>query len=165
MRNSARFLGSRWGTGVELLADPGGHTMTTLFAATATVNRTKDVGRVSTGRVVTWVGQAMVAGMFLMSGGSKFAGVPAMVAMFDAIGIGQWFRYVTATIEVGSAIALLVPSLAPYGALALIPTMIGAVLTHLFIIGGGPGAGRAVGGAAPRRPRGRRGGIFHGAGA
>jgi putative oxidoreductase len=112
--------------------------MTTLFATTATVDRTNDIARVSNGRVVLWVGQFVIAAAFLMAGGSKFAGVPAMVALFNAIGIGQWFRYVTATIEVGSAIALLVPSLAPYGALALVPTMTGAVFTHLFIVGGSP---------------------------
>ena len=124
--------------------------MTTLFATTATVDGTKDIARVSRGRVVLWVGQFVIAAAFLMAGGSKFAGVPAMVAMFDAVGIGQWFRYVTATIEVGSAIALLVPTLAPYGALALAATMTGAVLTHLFIVGGSPlpalvlGAGAAA---------------------
>jgi len=112
--------------------------MTALFAATATVDRTKDVARVSTGRVVLWVGQVLVAGMFLMAGGSKLAGTPEMVAMFNAVGIGQWFRYVTATIEVGSAIALLVPPLALYGALALVATMTGAVFTHVFIVGGSP---------------------------
>ena len=38
----------------------------------------------------------------------------------------------------GSAIALLVRSLAPYGALALVATMLGAVFTHIFIVGGSP---------------------------
>jgi len=61
-----------------------------------------------------------------------------MLALFDAIGIGQWFRYVTGAIEVVSAVALLVPSLAPFGAAALVATMIGAVATHLLIIGGSP---------------------------
>jgi putative oxidoreductase len=112
--------------------------MTTVFSAVATPDRTKDIARVSNGRVVLWVGQFVVAAAFLMAGGSKFAGVPAMVALFNAIGIGQWLRYVTATIEVGSAIALLVPSLAPYGAVALAATMTGAVFTHLFIVGGSP---------------------------
>jgi hypothetical protein len=57
---------------------------------------------------------------------------------------------VTASVEVGSAIALLVPALAPYGALALVATMTGAVATHLFIVGGSPlpplvlGAGSAA---------------------
>jgi uncharacterized membrane protein YphA (DoxX/SURF4 family) len=124
--------------------------MTTLFATTATVDRTNDIARVSHGRVVLWVGQFLVAAAFLMAGGSKFASAPAMVALFNAIGIGQWFRYVTATMEVGSAIAVLVPSLAPYGALALVATMTGAVFTHLFIVGGSPlpalvlGAGSAA---------------------
>jgi uncharacterized membrane protein YphA (DoxX/SURF4 family) len=105
---------------------------------------------VSIGRVVLWVGQFVIAAAFLMAGGSKFASAPAMVALFNAIGIGQWFRYVTATMEVGSAIAVLVPSLAPYGALALVATMTGAVFTHLFIVGGSPlpalvlGAGSAA---------------------
>jgi putative oxidoreductase len=61
-----------------------------------------------------------------------------MLALFEAIGIGQWFRYLTGLIEVASAVALLVPALAPFGALLLVPTMIGAIATHLFIVGGSP---------------------------
>ena len=61
-----------------------------------------------------------------------------MVAMFDVIGVGQWFRYVTGLIEVVSGVALLVPSLSPFGALALVPTMAGAIIAHLFVIGGSP---------------------------
>jgi uncharacterized membrane protein YphA (DoxX/SURF4 family) len=76
--------------------------------------------------------------MFLLAGGSKLFGAAAMVAMFDAIGIGQWFRYITGLIEVSSAVALLVPSFAVFGAVALVATMIGAIATHLFIIGGSP---------------------------
>jgi hypothetical protein len=76
--------------------------------------------------------------MFLLAGGSKLLGAPAMVGLFDAIGIGQWFRYLTGLIEVGSALALLVPSFAVFGALALVPTMIGAIVVHLFIVGGSP---------------------------
>jgi putative oxidoreductase len=58
--------------------------------------------------------------------------------LFEAIGIGQWFRYVTGAIEVVSAVALLVPSVAPFGAAVLVATMIGAVATHLLIVGGSP---------------------------
>jgi uncharacterized membrane protein YphA (DoxX/SURF4 family) len=88
--------------------------------------------------VALWVTQVAVAGMFLLVGGSKLAGAPDMVGLFDAIGIGQWLRYVTGSIEVVSAVALLVPSLAPFGALLLAPTMVGAIATHLFIVGGSP---------------------------
>ena len=90
------------------------------------------------GLIALWIVQVALAGMFLLAGGSKLLGVPAMVALFDAIGVGQWFRYVTGLIEVGSAIALLVPSFAVFGALALVATMVGAIVTHLFIVGGSP---------------------------
>ena len=53
--------------------------------------------------------QVVLAAMFLMAGGSKLAGVPAMVSLFDLIGMGQWFRYVTGVIEVISGIALRPP--------------------------------------------------------
>jgi putative oxidoreductase len=74
--------------------------------------------------------------MFLFAGGRKLTGAPELVALFDAIGVGQWFRYVTGSIEVVSAVALLVPSWAALGAVLLIPTMVGAGFTHLFIVGG-----------------------------
>ena len=92
----------------------------------------------SAASIALWTAQIAAAGMFLLAGGSKLAGMPAHVQVFDAIGIGQWFRYVTGAIEVVSALLLLVPSLAFFGAVALVPTMIGAVLTHLFIVGGSP---------------------------
>jgi putative oxidoreductase len=88
--------------------------------------------------IALWVTQVALAVMFLMAGGSKLAGVPAMVSMFDAIGVGQWFRYVTGVIEFVSGIALLVPSAAIFGALLLIPTMLGAIITNLFVVPSSP---------------------------
>lgn len=93
------------------------------------------VRRSRSGVIALRVVQIALAGMFLLAGGSKLLGAPAMVALFNSIGIGQWFRYVTGLIEVGSAMALLVSSTAVFGALALVPTMIGAFATELFIAG------------------------------
>jgi putative oxidoreductase len=112
--------------------------MTTFSSTAGTVGRTSAGSRGRIGLIALWVIQIAVAGMFLMAGGMKLAGAPPMVGLFDAIGIGQWFRYVTGTIEVASALALLVPSLAPFGAVLLVPTMLGAIATHLFIVGGSP---------------------------
>ena len=84
--------------------------------------------------IALWTVQVALAGMFLLAGGSKLVGAPAMVALFNAIGLGQWFRYVTGIIEVASAVALLVPAFAVFGALALVPTMVGAVLAELFVV-------------------------------
>ena len=88
--------------------------------------------------VLLWTGQIAAAAMFLFSGTLKLSGAGAMVQLFDTIGIGQWFRYLTGGIEVVSAALLLVPSLAFFGAVALAATMVGAVFTHLFIAGGNP---------------------------
>ena len=88
--------------------------------------------------VALWVVSVAAAGMFLMAGWPKLAGDPQMVQVFDAIGVGQWFRYLTGGLEVVSAVALLVPPVAFYGAVALAATMVGAVLTHLVIVGGSP---------------------------
>ena len=93
------------------------------------------VRRGRSGVIALWVVQTALAGMFLLAGGSKLVGAPAMVTLFNTIGVGQWFRYVTGLIEVGCAIALLVPSIAVFGAVVLGPTMICAVATELFIVG------------------------------
>jgi putative oxidoreductase len=84
--------------------------------------------------IVLWILQIVVAGTFLLAGGSKLAGASPMVAMYDTIGVGQWFRYVTGLIEVGSAILLLVPSLALVGAILLICTMVGAIIAHFTVL-------------------------------
>ncbi|HEX3927162.1 MAG TPA: DoxX family protein [Gemmatimonadales bacterium] len=84
--------------------------------------------------IALWTTQVALAALFLMAGGSKLAGAPAMVNLFKAVGIGQWFRYVTGTIEIASAIALLMPAAAAFGSLLLIPTLVGAVLTNVFIL-------------------------------
>ena len=91
---------------------------------------------VSNGRVVLWVGQFVVAAAFLMAGGAKLAGAPVMVGLFNAIGVGQWFRYFTGAIELTGGVSPLVPALAPYGAILLAVTMACAVATHLIIVGG-----------------------------
>jgi hypothetical protein len=88
--------------------------------------------------IALWVTQVALAAMFLMAGGSKLAGVPAMVSLFDALGVGQWFRYVTGIIEVASGMALLIPSAAIFGAILLLPTMLAAILINLFIVPASP---------------------------
>jgi putative oxidoreductase len=110
--------------------------MTTLFSTAITAYQTPALPRGRVGLVALWLTQIAIAAMFMFTGGLKLTGAPELVGLFDAIGIGQWFRYVTGSIEVVSAVALLVPSWAAFGALLLIPTMVGAVFTHLFIVGG-----------------------------
>jgi len=85
-----------------------------------------------------WFLQIAAAGMFLMVGFLKLSGNPQLVGLFQAIGLGQWFRYLTGTLEVAGAILLLVPRISGLAALMLFGVMVGAVITHLFIVGGSP---------------------------
>jgi putative oxidoreductase len=98
-------------------------------------------GAASTGKIINvglWILQIGAAGMFLMVGFLKLSGDAQMVGLFDAIGLGQWFRYVTGSLEVLGAVLLLVPRLSGLGALLLVGVMLGAVPTHLFVVGGSP---------------------------
>ena len=95
----------------------------------------------STGRVMNvalWILQIAAAAMFLMVGYLKLSGSEQLVGLYQAIGIGQWFRYSTGTLEVAGAILLLIPRTSGLGALLLAGVMTGAVITHLFIVGGSP---------------------------
>jgi len=88
--------------------------------------------------VVLWVLQIAAAGMFLMVGFLKLSGDAQLVGLFEAIGLGQWFRYLTGTLEVAGAFLLLIPRTSGLGALMLAGVMVGAVVTHVFIVGGSP---------------------------
>jgi putative oxidoreductase len=72
---------------------------------------------------------------FVGAGLAKLAGAEMMIATYDAIGIGQWFRYVTGIIEVGGAILLWFPRRQVLAAALLGGTMVGAILAHVFILG------------------------------
>ena len=75
---------------------------------------------------------------FAAAGIAKLAGAPQMVQVFDGIGIGQWFRYLTGTVEIIGAVLLLRNAASFFGGLLLATTMVCGVATHLFVIGGNP---------------------------
>jgi uncharacterized membrane protein YphA (DoxX/SURF4 family) len=86
--------------------------------------------------VSLWVVRGLLAFVFLGAGGAKLYGVPLMVEEFAHMGLGQWFRYFTGSLEVLGALLILLPSLAAFGALLLICIMIVATIMHLLVIGG-----------------------------
>ncbi len=91
------------------------------------------------GRLITlWTLSGLVAVAFIGAGGTKLAGVPAMVEMFAKVGLGQWFRYVTGLLEVAGAIGLLIPRYAFYAAVLLAIVMVGAVIAEVAVIGDSP---------------------------
>ncbi len=93
----------------------------------------------SRGKTITvWVIQILVAAAFIGAGSAKLAGAPMMVQIFDHIGVGQWFRYVTGIVEVAGGIMVLIPRASPFGGALLACTMACAICVHLLRIGGNP---------------------------
>lgn len=88
--------------------------------------------------IIVWTIRAVAAAAFLAAGVSKLIGVADMVQVFEAIGIGQWFRSVTGSVEIAGAILLVIPATTLLGAALLAFTMACATATHLLIIGGDP---------------------------
>jgi putative oxidoreductase len=82
--------------------------------------------------------QGLLALTFLLQGGAKLTGAAVAVAVFDEIGAGDWLRYVIGALELAGAVALLVPRLSGVAALAFAGLMLGAVATHLVVLGDSP---------------------------
>ncbi|MEV0051148.1 DoxX family protein [Saccharopolyspora shandongensis] len=83
--------------------------------------------------VALWVLQILLAAFFVFASAPKLLGEPTAVQMFDLIGLGQWFRYLTGGLELLGAIGLLVPRLAGAAALGLAGVMVGATITQVFV--------------------------------
>lgn len=90
-----------------------------------------------TQRRIVWGVRILLALAFGAAGIAKLAGVPPMVQLFETIGVGQWFRFLTGAVEIAGAVLLLVPATGFFGGVLLAATMIGGVTTHL-LIGGSP---------------------------
>jgi putative oxidoreductase len=83
--------------------------------------------------VTAWTIQILLAAAFTAAAVAKLAAVPMMIEVFDAIGVGQWFRIVTAVVEL-IGVAALLSRYAGFGAIWLATTMFFATLTHIFIL-------------------------------
>ncbi|MEN5258381.1 DoxX family protein [Pseudomonas protegens] len=99
---------------------------------------TTSTSRFSTHRQIVWGVRAFLILAFAVAGVAKLAGAPQMIQVFEAIGIGQWFRYLTGAVEVIGALLLLKPATGFLGGLALAMTMVCGAATHLLLIGGNP---------------------------
>jgi putative oxidoreductase len=87
--------------------------------------------------VAIWTLRIILALAFLFFGLIKFpAGDGSLwVHIFNLIGIGQWFRYFTGAVEAVGGLMLLVPRATPIAVALLAPTMVGALLTHVLLVG------------------------------
>ena len=84
----------------------------------------------------TWVIRIPVVLVFLLIGITKFNNDPRgeWFKIFERIGFGQWFRYLTGAIQVTGAVLLLTRWTRTLGAAMLVCTMIGAMLVDIFVM-------------------------------
>jgi putative oxidoreductase len=87
-------------------------------------------------RSLPWLLQVPLALIFLVASYRKLTGDAVPVETFTQLGLGEWFRYFTGVLELLGGVGLLMPRVASLAAIGLAGIMIGAVLTHLFVIGG-----------------------------
>ncbi len=78
-----------------------------------------------------WIFTGLPALALLTAGAMKLGGSSEVAANFARWGYPPWFVNVTGVIEVGGAVCLFVPRVAPFAAALLCCTMIGAGVTHL----------------------------------
>jgi putative oxidoreductase len=98
--------------------------MTTVV--TSPVNRSKTIA--------LWVARVLMGALFLFASYMKLSGQPMMVAEFDQVGLGQWFRYLTGVLELIGGVAVLIPSFSAFAAVLLLLVDIGAFIAQVVVL-------------------------------
>jgi hypothetical protein len=91
---------------------------------------------------ISWFLQLAVAGILLQTLFFKFTGAEESVYIFSTVGrflnvagMEPWGRIGSGVVELIAALLLLVPATASIGALLAMGVMVGAIVSHLFILG------------------------------
>jgi len=91
-------------------------------------------------KVAAWALSILLALLFVFAGGVKFFNNPVMVKEFAQVGLGQWFRYFTGSMEVAGACLVLFPRVRFLGALLIGAVMVGATIANLTVLHQPPAA-------------------------
>ncbi|RXS94582.1 DoxX family membrane protein [Silvibacterium dinghuense] len=66
--------------------------------------------------VITWVLRCVIGLIFLLVGVEKLTGTMGTIPFFDAIGWGQWLRYVSGAVDTAGALLVFFPRFTSLGA-------------------------------------------------
>jgi hypothetical protein len=86
-------------------------------------------------QILGWVLQVAVAAILLQTLFFKFTGAEESVYIFSTLGAEPWGRIGSGLVELIAAVLLLVPVTAPFGALLTMGLMVGAIGSHLTVLG------------------------------
>lgn len=82
-----------------------------------------------------WILRIIAAVILLQTLYFKFTAHPESVALFSKLHAEPWGRIGTGILELITGILLLIPSTTRFGAVLAFNLMIGAIASHLFVIG------------------------------
>lgn len=85
--------------------------------------------------LVSWSLRIIAAIILLQTLFFKFSAHPESVALFTKLGVEPWGRIATGVIELITAILLILPATKAFGALSAVGVMLGAIASHLFVVG------------------------------
>lgn len=80
-----------------------------------------------------WLPRVAVALAFVSLGSQKFT-ERMWVQIFDRIGFGDWFRYLTGVLQITGGVLVLIPRTCLIGLLLLACTMVGAMLAWVLVL-------------------------------
>jgi uncharacterized membrane protein YphA (DoxX/SURF4 family) len=84
--------------------------------------------------VALWIVRILLAALFVYAGASKLTSQPQSLETFAKLG-APWLRWVVGAGEVAGGVGLLVSQTAPLAALCLALLMIGAMASHVLVLG------------------------------
>lgn len=85
--------------------------------------------------ILSWTLRFVAAIILLQTLYFKFTGQPESVELFSKLGVEPWGRIGTGVIELIASLLLLIPATVIFGALLGIGLMLGAIFSHLLVIG------------------------------
>lgn len=81
--------------------------------------------------VATWILRVLIGLAFLGIGIEKLTGTMGTIPFFQAIGWGQWFRYVSGAMDTTGALLIFIPRWTSFGAFIITCTVgLGTVLCY-----------------------------------
>lgn len=85
--------------------------------------------------IFLWIVKILAAFILLQTLFYKFTGAPESVFIFETLGLEPLGRIGLGVIELIVAILILIPKTTPVGAILGISIMVGAIFSHIFVLG------------------------------
>lgn len=85
--------------------------------------------------IITWIVKLTAVVILLQTLFFKFTGAEESIYIFETLGIEPFGRISSGVVELIASILILIPRTTLLGALLALSTMLGAIASHLFVLG------------------------------